>query len=119
MESCVKPEVVDLKEMEKLPYIIAVDFDGTLCGNAFPEIGQPKHDIINAAKAAQKNGAKLILWTCRNKDHLQNAVEWCRTHGLDFDAVNENLEHVKEMFGGDTRKIYANEYWDDKAYYIP
>ncbi len=26
--------------------VIAVDFDGTLCENKFPEIGEPKKDIL-------------------------------------------------------------------------
>ncbi len=26
---------------DKTPKIIAVDFDGTLCTNAYPEIGEP------------------------------------------------------------------------------
>lgn len=35
-------------------------------------------------------------------------------HGLKFDAVNENLPEVIELMGGDSRKIFANEYIDDK-----
>lgn len=98
--------------------IIAVDFDGTLCENKFPEIGEPRQDIIRAVLIKQKAGAKLILWTCRTGVMLQNAVEWCKEQGLQFDAVNENLPEIIESFGGDTRKIFANEYWDDLAVMI-
>lgn len=97
-----------------LPYIVAVDFDGTLCENAFPAIGAPKQDIINTIKEYQSFGWKIILWTCRNYDSLTEAVEWCRKHGLEFDAVNQNLPEVQEMFGGDTRKVFANVYIDDR-----
>lgn len=31
-----------------------------------------------------------------------------------FDAVNENLPEIIAEFGGDTRKIFANEYIDDR-----
>ena len=31
-----------------------------------------------------------------------------------FDAVNENLPEIIESFGSDTRKIFANEYIDDR-----
>lgn len=31
-----------------------------------------------------------------------------------FDAVNENLPEIIENFGSDTRKIFANEYIDDR-----
>ena len=35
--------------------------------------------------------------------------------GLEFDAVNENLPEINELFGGDCRKIYADVYLDDKS----
>lgn len=96
--------------------IIAVDFDGTLCENAYPEIGAPVISVLDYVKGARKGGARVILWTCRVGLMLTEAVEWCRDHGLEFDAVNENLPEIIEAFGGDTRKIYADTYIDDKCY---
>ena len=95
--------------------IIAVDFDGTLCENEYPEIGVPKHEVIERLIEEQKAGAKVILWTCRSEQQLADAVYWCALHGLRFDAINENLKETVERFGGDTRKISATEYWDDRA----
>ena len=46
--------------------IIAVDFDGTLCENKWPEIGMPNEELIEYLKKRQANGEKLILWTSRN-----------------------------------------------------
>lgn len=94
--------------------IIAVDFDGTLCENKWPEIGAANEELIEYIRDRQKNGDKLILWTCRVDDMLQKAIEWCRERGLIFDAVNENLPEIIENFGSDTRKIFANEYIDDR-----
>lgn len=100
--------------------IIAVDFDGTLCENKWPEIGEPKFGTIMYLKKEQKNGAKLILWTCRVGEMLENAVAWCTEHDLEFDAVNENLPEIVKSFGSDTRKIFANEYVDDRnSSYFP
>ena len=94
--------------------IIAVDFDGTLCENKWPEIGEANEELIDYLRDRQKNGDKLILWTCRVDDILQKAVEWCKEKELVFDAVNENLPEIVENFGSDTRKIFANEYIDDR-----
>lgn len=94
--------------------IIAVDFDGTLCENNWPEIGAPNEELIKYLRNRQKGGDKLILWTCRVGDMLQKAVEWCEERNLVFDAVNENLPEIIENFGSDTRKIFANEYIDDR-----
>ena len=76
------------------PYIIAVDFDGTLL---------------------RKLGVLLVLWSCREEDDLADAVEWCRERGVEFDAANENCPCVIEYFEWNTRKIHADEYWDDRA----
>lgn len=111
--------------MSKLPYILAVDFDGTLCENKFPEIGAANHRLISELIRYKSNNpdTKYILWTCRDNNtpekHLDRAVEFCRQYGLEFDAVNENLPEVKALFGNnDTRKVYANMYLDDKAMLI-
>ena len=95
--------------------IIAVDFDGTLCKNEYPQIGVPIYSVINKLKIEQERGAQLILWTCRRGKELAEAVFWCSIHGLMFDAINDNVKSTIERFGGDSRKIYADEYWDDRA----
>ena len=95
--------------------IIAVDFDGTLCENAWPGIGEARAGVIDYVLGQQATGAKLILWTNRVGERLDEAVKWCAAHGLIFDAVNENLPEIVEAFGGDTRKVFANEYLDDRA----
>ena len=94
--------------------IIAVDFDGTLCENKWPEIGIPNEELIEYLKKRQANGEKLILWTSRNEEQTKEAVEWCKEYGLVFDAVNDNLPEIVEAFGGNCRKIFANEYIDDR-----
>lgn len=95
--------------------IIAVDFDGTLCENRWPEIGEPNHEVIQYVESEQQKGAKLILWTCRAGDRLANAIRWCKEqHDLVFDAINRNIPEIAVAFGDDTRKVFANEYIDDR-----
>ncbi len=94
--------------------IIAVDFDGTLCENKWPEIGIPNEELIEYLKKRQANGEKLILWTNRVGDRLDEAVKWSAEKGLIFDAVNDNLPEIVEAFGTNCRKIFANEYIDDR-----
>lgn len=95
--------------------IIAVDFDGCLCSNNWPEIGEPNLHAIYELRRRQRNGCKIILWTCRVGKALQEAIDFCHVLGLDFDAVNANVQEVIDEYGGDARKIFAHEYWDDKA----
>ena len=100
---------------EEKAKIIAVDFDGTLCENKWPEIGEPNMKLILYLREEKRKGSKLILWSCRTQEQLAEALEWCFWMQLEFDAVNQNLPEIIEMFGEDTRKIFADEYIDDRA----
>jgi hydroxymethylpyrimidine pyrophosphatase-like HAD family hydrolase len=99
-----------------LPEIIACDFDGTLCEDRWPDIGEPNHEVINYLKMKKREGVRLILWTCRADGDLEKAVDWCKEQGLQFDTVNANLPEVIAEFGNDTRKIFAHIYIDDKSF---
>lgn len=95
--------------------IIAVDFDGTLCESNYPLAGAPNMHLLDSLRILKrKKHVKIILWTCRTGENLEFAVNWCKEHGLIFDAVNENLPDPVTHFGGDCRKVYADFYIDDK-----
>ena len=98
--------------------IIAVDFDGTLCKDKWPYIGEPNLPLLHWLIARRAMGDKVILWTCRCGEMLDKAVAWCKARGLELDAINENLPENVEQYGNDCRKIYADIYLDDKAGYI-
>lgn len=95
--------------------IIAVDFDGTLCEECYPNIGKPNIRLINYLVQRRNMGDKLILWTCREESLLEDALKWCGQWGLEFDAVNDNLEEIKNFYNHNSRKITADYYIDDKA----
>ena len=94
---------------------IAVDFDGCLHSGKWPNIGSPNWNAIHELIRRQAIGDKVILWSCRDGALLDEAILWSLNHGLKFDAVNENLEANTKFFGNNSRKIFANEYWDDRA----
>lgn len=98
---------------------IAIDFDGCLCTEAYPEIGEPNWPVIQRAKQEQQAGAGLILWTVREGQLLQDALDACKRWGLTFDAVNESLPDWIEAYGNRPRKVGASEYWDDRAVRMP
>lgn len=67
--------------------------------------------ILKVAKTFEDGD---ILWTNRVGEPLETAVKWCEEHGLRLDAVNDNLPESVEFFGTNTRKIYADEFIDDR-----
>lgn len=102
--------------MKKNKYrIIGVDFDGTLAVSrgTYPKIQKAIPEVLEYIKEEQAKGAYIILITMREGPELQDAVTWCKIHGLQFDAVNDNLPHMKEFFKNNPRKIFCTEYIDD------
>ena len=64
----------------------------------------------------QRKGAYLVLVTMREGMALEGALMWCEDHGIKFDAVNDNLPHMKEFFKNNPRKIFCNECIDDNNF---
>ena len=95
--------------------IFAVDFDGTLNFGQYPNAGPANEGLIDFLIARKDKGDKLILWTCREGEALRLAVDFCKNHGLVFDAVNDNLPEVVEKYGVNSRKISCDFYIDDKS----
>lgn len=98
------------------PKIAAIDFDNTLFERSeegYPEIGAPIEKNIDYVKEMQAKGWKTILWTCRDGEALEMALEACNNEDLFFDKVNDNL--YEEDNNVLSRKIYASIYIDDKT----
>ena len=97
--------------------IIAVDFDGVLCEDEFPGIGQPRCAMIAMIKRLINMKHEVILWTSRTDAELEAAKQWCLNWGLDFASINENapsnIEKYKSKYPNGTRKVYADVYIDD------
>lgn len=91
--------------------IIAVDFDGTIVEHRYPDIGREKPFAIETLKKLTEEQHRLILWTVRKGKLLQEAVEFCRTRGLDFYAVNRNFPEENEP---EERKLRADLWIDDR-----
>jgi len=64
----------------------------------------------------RRNGGKIILWTNRVEERLDEAIAWCKKFGLKFDAINDNLQDVIDTFGFNSRKVFAHEYIDDRMH---
>lgn len=93
---------------------IAVDFDGTIVESRYPDIGKPKLFAFETLKKLQQDGYLLILWTYRYGKELDEAVEFCKSNGVEFYAVNksypEEVLDLKKM----SRKVDADIFIDDR-----
>jgi hydroxymethylpyrimidine pyrophosphatase-like HAD family hydrolase len=102
------------KRKTKMIYI-CIDFDGTIVKHDFPNIGA---DIgaFKWIKKAQEQGAKFILFTMRSGEHLDAAVEFCKSQGLEFYGVNVNPTQARWT---SSPKAYGQLYIDDAALGTP
>ena len=75
---------------------IAVDFDGTIVEDAYPEVGKPRPFAIREGR------------------QLEDAVSFCQQNGIDLYAVNKNYPEEDDN-GYFCRKIDADIYIDDRS----
>jgi len=96
--------------------IIAVDFDGTIVEHRYPSIGKVKPFAIETLTQLAQDGHKLILWTSREGNLLEEAVKWCEQQGLHFYAVNSNYPAEGLVFDSESKsaKVTADIYIDDR-----
>lgn len=93
--------------------VIAIDFDGTIVEHRYPFIGRIRPFALESMEALQIKGHRLILWSHRSGQKLDEAVKFCRSHGIEFYAVNKN--YPEEVWDeNDSRKIVADIYIDDR-----
>lgn len=94
---------------------IAVDFDGTIVRHRYPEIGAEIPFATRTLKMLIEEGHKLILWTVREGQLLEDAVEWCRQRGVEFYAVNKDFpEEDADKNRHFSRKLKVEMWIDDR-----
>ena len=93
--------------------VIAVDFDGTIVEHKYPEIGKEMLFAFATLKALQQKGHKLILWTIRTGQTLNEAVEYCKKNGIEFYDINKNYPE-ENLDENTSRKLNADVFIDDR-----
>lgn len=94
--------------------IIAVDFDGTIVEHKYPAIGREIPFAIETLKKLRDDRHKLILWSVREGELLQEAVDFCKERGLEFYAVNKDYPEEEQEHKHYSRKLKADLFIDDR-----
>ena len=81
------------KQKNKEKLAIAVDFDGTCVTHDYPAIGK---DIgaIPVLKALVEKGHKLILYTMRDANQLDDAIKWFKDNDITLYARQINPSQI-------------------------
>ena len=93
---------------------IAVDFDGTIVEHRYPKIGEEIPFATETLKILAQERHKLIIWTLREGELLEEAIEWCRQRGVFFYSVNKDYPEEEKSHNGFSRKLKADLFIDDR-----
>jgi len=96
--------------------VIAVDFDGTIVEHRYPEIGEERPFATETLRKLIEERHKLILWTVREGQLLEDALNWCKERGVEFYAVNSDTseEFIGDVTANNSRKLNADVFIDDR-----
>ena len=100
--------------------VIAIDFDGTIVTDEFPEVGKVKPKALLIIKRLIAQGHKIIIWTCRDYGIIADFLDkhFTGIHIMSI-YVNENPPELRRKFGNDPRKVGADLFIDDKSLFTP
>lgn len=95
---------------------ICVDFDGTIVDDFDKSTRMIKPMAFEVLKKLEAEGAYLVFWSLREGKYLTEALDFCKSHGIIFKAVNEIPEHMdyRKGSGNLRRKPDAHFFIDDR-----
>jgi len=94
--------------------ILAIDFDGTIAHTDYPIIIGLKPYAKEVINKLYNEGHIIIINSCRANQPAEMMKSFLDDHGLLYHLINENSPHRIQTYGGDTRKISADLYIDDR-----
>jgi hydroxymethylpyrimidine pyrophosphatase-like HAD family hydrolase len=71
---------------------IAVDFDGTCVKHRYPMVGEDVDGAVSVLKELVRKGHKIILYTTRSGDTLDDAISWFIDNDIELWGINRNPE---------------------------
>jgi len=94
---------------------IAIDFDGTICKQSFPEVGALIKDADKYIRKLHKDEHTIIINTCRSGKYEGMAQDFLDANNIPYDYINSNLPELITFYKQDCRKISADVYIDDRC----
>jgi len=86
--------------------VIAIDFDGTVVRNRFPEMGKVVPYARESLVRLVKDENKLILYSMRENEQLQASVELLKSLGISLWGINNNP--AQKYWAPEARKVHAD-----------
>jgi hypothetical protein len=94
--------------------VIAIDFDGTIVEDLYPNIGKARPGAIEAINTLCDHGYCIIINSCRSREKQDEMRVWLDQNKVRYCHINENCRERIVKYRTDCRKISADCYIDDK-----
>lgn len=76
----------ELRNWYQQPSVV-FDFDGTLCSDNYPGIGDPIREMVDAVLLAKGLGYWVVVATSRPHGYYPDVQRWLKDHGILFDQL--------------------------------
>ena len=94
--------------------VIAIDFDGTIVDDLYPDIGEAIPGAIEGINLLYNHGYCIIINSCRAREKQDEMRSWLNAHNVKYCHINENCRERIVKYRTDCRKISADCHIDDK-----
>jgi len=103
------------------PQTIIVDFDGTLCKFAFPDVGGYQQGAREALQTLKNKGYKVVIhsvrtaayWGNRDRQHHIKAIEtFLKDNNIPYDEIMLDCDKPIAVAYIDDRGINYSGHWD-------
>lgn len=102
-------------------YIIAIDYDDVIVDQDYPNVGKIKPDAMEVINKWYKQGAYIIIWTCRSGRALLEAELYLLQNSVNFHKINQHHPNGLLHYGSEaridqqleTRKVWSHILLDD------
>lgn len=95
-------------------FILAIDFDGTIATDSFPQVGILRKDADTIIRKLYEDGHDVIINTCRTGKYEGLAEHFLKKHKIPYHFINSNLPRVIDFYKQDCRKVSADYYIDNR-----
>lgn len=99
--------------------IIAIDFDGTIVEQSYPEMGKIKKNAKSIINRLYDEGNTIIIWTVRSNANnaLDSMIRFLEEKQIKYHKINENADSIlnDSSWTDFSPKIYADIYIDDRG----
>lgn len=100
--------------MLKKTITISIDFDGVICKENWPEVGELLPGAKEVIQKWVKDGHTIIINTLRENEYADMAKEFLLDNDIHYHYFNQNTcDGIRKYY--DSRKIAADVYIDDRG----